>query len=137
MPLTLTSGATVISLPEDLVWVDEFRPWKVSQVFQHSLSGALIVQESAKLAGRPITLQSGSDYGWASRAVVEALQALELVANGPVMTLSVPAHESANRTFSVRFRRDAAAIEAAQIKPILPPAPTDWYSLILRLMQVS
>jgi hypothetical protein len=137
MPLTLTSGATVITLPEDLQWVDEFAPWKVAQVFEHSLSGALIVQESAKLAGRPITLQSGSNYAWATRETVEALQALEAVANGPNMTLSVPTHEAANRTFTVRFRRDTGAIEAAQIKLILPPAPTDWYSLTLRLMQVA
>jgi len=137
MPLTLTSGATVITLPVDLQWVDEFSPWKVAQVFEHSLSGALIVQESAKLAGRPITLQSGSNYAWATRETVQALQTLEAVANGPNMTLSVPTHEAANRTFSVRFRRDAAAIEAAQIKMLLPPAPTDWYSLTLRLMQVA
>jgi len=71
------------------------------------------------------------------RSVVEALEALEAVANGPNMTLSVPAHEAANRTFSVRFRRDTVAIEAAQIKLKLPPAPTDWYSLTLRLMQVA
>lgn len=137
MPLTLTSGATVITLPEDLAWVDEFAPWKVAQVFEHSLSGALIVHESAKLAGRPITLQSGSNYGMATRAVVEALQALEAVANGPSMTLSVPTHEAANRTFTVTWRRDTGAIEAVQLKTILPPAPTDWYSLTLRLMQVA
>ena len=89
------------------------------------------------VAGRPITLQSGSDYAWATRETVQALQTLEAVANGPNMTLSVPTHEAANRTFSVRFRRDAAAIEAAQIKMLLPPAPTDWYSLTLRLMQVA
>lgn len=137
MPLTLTSGATVITLPEDLQWVDEFTPWKVAQVFEHSLSGALIVQESAKLAGRPITLQSGSNWGWATRDVVEALQALEAVASGPNMVLSVPAHEAANRAFTVRFRRDTGAIEAAPIKLVLPPAPTDYYSLTLRFLQVS
>lgn len=140
MPLTLTSGATVITLPEDLHWVDELTPWKVSQVIEYSLTGAMIIQESAKLAGRPITLQSGtaggSAYGWATREQVEALQALEATAGG-VMTLSVPTHEAANRTYTVRFRRDTAAIEAAQIKIVLPPAPTDWYSLVLRLIQVT
>jgi len=137
MSLTLTSGATVITLPEDLQWVDEFAPWKVAQVLEHSLTGALIVHESAKLVGRPITLQSGSNSGWAARSVVEQLQALEATANGVNMTLSVPTHEAANRTFTVRFRRDAGAIEAAQIKLILPPAPTDYYSLVLRLIQVT
>lgn len=141
MPLTLTSGATVITLPEDLHWVDELTPWKVSQVIEYSLTGAMIIQESAKLAGRPITLQSGtaggSAYGWATREQVEALQALEATAGGANMTLSVPTHEAANRTYTVRFRRDTAAIEAAQIKIVLPPAPTDWYSLVLRLIVVT
>lgn len=137
MALTLTSGSTVITLPEDLQWVDEFAPWRVAQVVEYSLGGVMIVHESARLTGRPITLQGGGNYGWATRETVEALQALEAVANGPAMTLSVPAHEAANRTFTVRWRRDAGAIDATQIKVVLPPAPTDWYSLTLRLMVVT
>ena len=137
MSLTLTSGATVITLPEDLQWVDEFTPWKVAQVLEHSLTGALIVHESAKLVGRPITLQSGPNFAWVARSVVDQLRALEDVANGVNMTLVIPDYPSGTRSFTVRFRRDSGAIEAAQIKFKSPPAPTDYYSLVLRLIQVT
>ncbi len=135
--ITLTSGLTVVLLPEDLQWLDEFVAWKVAQVLEHSLTGALIVHESGKLAGRPITLQSGADFAWVERSVVEELQALEAVANGPNMTLSIPGYPSGEREFTVRFRRDSGAIEAAQLKHKTPPAPTDYYSLVLRLMEVA
>jgi len=137
MALTLTSGATVITLPEDIQWVDEFGSWKVQQISETSLTGALIVHESAKLAGRPLTFQSGSDFAWAPLSTVNALRALEDVAGGPNMALSVPGYPSGQRAFTVRFRRDPVAIEAAPIKHQTPPAPADWYSLVLRLMEVA
>lgn len=139
LTITLTSGATTVTLPGDLQWVDEMTPWKVAQVYEHTLTGALMISESARLAGRPITLQSGADYGWVQRSAIEQLQALVEVANGPVMTLAIPDYPvgSGNRTFSVRFRRDTGALESAQLKHRTPPAPTDWYSIVLRLMQVS
>ena len=46
------SGA--IDLPADLQWSDEFTAWRVGQQARTSLTGALIVQESARQAGRPI-----------------------------------------------------------------------------------
>lgn len=137
MYTTLTRGATTINLPEDIQWVDEFLPWKVQQVTEYSLTGALIVHESAKLAGRPITLQSGSDFAWVTRETVDALRALEEVAGAANMTLSIPTYPTGTRDFTVRFRRDQAPIEAAQLKHRTPPAPTDYYSLVLRLMQVA
>lgn len=137
MAITLTSGGTTITLPEDLQWVDEYQPWAVSQVQEFSLTGALIIHESARLAGRPITLQSGSDFGWITRAVADQLRTLSETAPGPLMTLSLPAYPSGTRTFSVRFRRDQPCIEAAPIKHKTPPAPTDYYSLVLRLMVVA
>lgn len=45
-----------IELPADLQWTDEFTAWRIGQQVRTSLSGALIVQESARQAGRPITL---------------------------------------------------------------------------------
>lgn len=137
MAITLTSGATVVTLPADLQWVDEFQTWKVQQIVETSLSGALIVHESARLAGRPITLSSGSGFAWVRRSVVDVLRGLEATANGPHMTLSLPDYPSGARTFTVRFRRDAQAIEAAPIKFKAPPAPDDYYSLVLRLMEVA
>ncbi|WP_368162874.1 hypothetical protein [Aeromonas sp. s6] len=59
-------------LPDDLVWRDEFDWSPVEQVVTPTLSGALLVEETATPEGRPITL-----VGHAPRATVLLLKALE------------------------------------------------------------
>ncbi|WP_429235043.1 hypothetical protein [Aeromonas salmonicida] len=43
-------------LPDDLVWRDEFDWSPVEQVVTPTLSGVLLVEETPRLEGRPITL---------------------------------------------------------------------------------
>lgn len=117
--------------------MDEYEPYKVAQTIETSLSGALIIHESAQLTGRPITLASGPDSGWVQRSVLETLRTLEATANAANMTLQVPSYPTGYRTFTVRFRRDTPAIQAAPVKLKLPPAPTDYYTLTLRLLEVA
>ena len=74
MATTLVYGATTIVLSDDLLWIDEFDWTPVEQTREYSLGGALIVDSAAKLAGRPITLVSGSDFGWLPRSTIEALR---------------------------------------------------------------
>ena len=45
-----------LHLPDDLIWRDEFDWAPVEQVVTPTLSGALLVEETAKPEGRPITL---------------------------------------------------------------------------------
>ncbi|MEI4930734.1 hypothetical protein [Aeromonas caviae] len=59
-------------LPDDLVWRDEFDWSPVEQVVTPTLSGALLVEETATPEGRPITL-----VGHVPRATVLLLKALE------------------------------------------------------------
>ncbi|HHO2168289.1 TPA: hypothetical protein ACVBCY_001814 [Aeromonas hydrophila] len=59
-------------LPDDLIWRDEFEWAPVEQVVTPTLSGALLVEETAKPEGRPITL-----VGHCPRATVLALKVLE------------------------------------------------------------
>ncbi|MFM5231290.1 hypothetical protein ACET9H_18840 [Aeromonas media] len=61
-----------LHLPDDLIWRDEFDWAPVEQVVTPTLSGALLVEESSKPEGRPITL-----VGHCPRATVLALKALE------------------------------------------------------------
>ncbi|MBL0652971.1 hypothetical protein [Aeromonas caviae] len=61
-----------LHLPDDLIWRDEFDWAPVEQVVTPTLSGALLVEETAKPEGRPITL-----VGHCPRATVLALKALE------------------------------------------------------------
>ncbi|WP_263080055.1 hypothetical protein [Endozoicomonas sp. Mp262] len=75
-----------IELPDDLLWVDEFDWNPVAQDIDRSLTGALMVQEQAKLYGRPITLTGGDEAGWVTRATILELMALVETPNR-VMTL--------------------------------------------------
>ncbi|MNC37184.1 hypothetical protein D3C75_857400 [compost metagenome] len=59
-------------LPDDLIWRDEFDWAPVEQVVTPTLTGALLVEETPKPEGRPITL-----VGHCPRATVLLLKALE------------------------------------------------------------
>lgn len=59
-------------LPDDLIWRDEFEWAPVEQVVTPTLTGALLVEETPKPEGRPITL-----VGHCPRATVLSLKVLE------------------------------------------------------------
>ena len=117
----MTASLAGIALPDDIQWTDEFTAWKVGQIIRPTLTGALVVQEAAMQAGRPITLQGFDDGG--SRYVapitlsqLNALRALEETAGGANMTLTLLGTGDTTRSFTVRFRRtDGPAIEARPI----------------------
>lgn len=130
-----------IELPADLQWSDEFTGWRVGQNVRTSLTGALIVQESARQAGRPITLQTSRD-GAAYVApvtldVLRMLQASESQPRTAGLQLVLPAHNGGERTFSVIWRRtEGAALEAEPIRFAVPALDGDYFSITLRLMTV-
>ncbi|BCX42774.1 MULTISPECIES: hypothetical protein [Stenotrophomonas] len=130
-----------IELPADLQWTDEFTAWKVGQQARTSLTGALIVQESARQAGRPITLQTTRDgtayVGVVSLPVLRALQASESEARLAPLDLVMPAHNSGERSFQVRWRRtDGPAIEVDPTRFAVPALDADLFSITLRLMTI-
>jgi hypothetical protein len=77
-----------VELPDDLAWPDRYDWQPVTVNTQYSLTGALLVESSTKLAGRPITLQSADNRSWVTRAVVESVKDLQAVA-GQTYSLSV------------------------------------------------
>ncbi|WP_242890226.1 hypothetical protein [Stenotrophomonas maltophilia] len=130
-----------IELPADLQWTDEFTAWRVGQQVRNSLNGAMIVQESARQAGRPITLQTTRDgtayVGVVALPIVRALQASESEARLSPLELVVPAHNGGDRTFQVRWRRvDGPAIEVEPTRFAVPALDSDLFSITLRLMTV-
>lgn len=130
--MAITLGS--VTLPPTLVWEDELSWSPVAQSADYGLTGALLVQESTRLAGRPITLTGQSDgnqhTGGISRAALIALREA-LIVPGASWTLTL--HDA--RTFTV-----IAVSEPLEVAPLpalmsLPPAdPRDdhWY-LIRRL----
>ncbi|MBN5145575.1 hypothetical protein JY412_02280 [Stenotrophomonas maltophilia] len=130
-----------IELPADLQWTDEFTAWRVGQQVRNSLNGAMIVQESARQAGRPITLQTTRDgtayVGVVALPIVRALQTSESEARLSPLELVMPAHNGGDRTFQVRWRRvDGPAIEVEPTRFAVPALDSDLFSITLRLMTV-
>lgn len=130
-----------IELPADLQWTDEFTAWRVGQQVRNSLNGAMIVQESARQAGRPITLQTTRDgtayVGVVALPIVRALQASESEARLSPLELVMPAHNGGDRTFQVRWRRvDGPAIQVEPTRFAVPALDSDLFSITLRLMTV-
>ena len=55
-----------ITLPDDLLWINEFEWNPVKQNTERSLTGALLVQEGQLINGRPIFLSGNGEAGWVS-----------------------------------------------------------------------
>jgi hypothetical protein len=118
-----------ISLPEDLLWTDEYQWSPVQQTVDVALNGSLIVQESAQQGGRPITLAGDSQSAWVTKATLELLRAKAEQA-GLEMTLDYH-----GTTYQVIFRRDRVApIDARQVVGFANPQSDDYYMLTIRLM---
>jgi len=94
-----------IRLPQDLEWVDEFSWAPVQQTIETTLTGALVIQESTQLRGRPITLQGKDDMGWIQRSVGEQLLQLRDTA-GCTMVLSYEKYVDSAYTGNVLFQYD-------------------------------
>lgn len=131
-----------IELPGDLYWQDEFTAWRVGQVQRPTLTGALVIQQSARQSGRPITLvttqHSGGYVAPVTLATLSALRALEEQSAVTPMALIMPGHNgAADRTFSVLFNRaSGAAIEAEPLVFRVPYSDGDFFKITLRLIEV-
>lgn len=125
-----------IDLPADMRWSDEFTWLPTASQVDIASDGALWIEESAQRAGRPITLESGTDssahWGVTTRATVVALRVL---ASEPRQTPLLLEMED-GRTFNVRFRHADQAVIAEPITHIAPHVAADYYHLTLRLMEV-
>lgn len=83
MAITLRNAKTneILELPSTLDWTDEFSYSPVQQSKTWSVTGAMLVEESVKQAGRTITLAGAADRTWCNRPLVQALQAWAALPN--------------------------------------------------------
>ncbi len=65
-----------ITLPEDLIWIDEYQWSGVAEQIDIMSDGAVVVQADAQQTGRLITLRGGDNFGWIFKNVLEQLFAL-------------------------------------------------------------
>lgn len=119
-----------LTLPDNVLWLDEFRFNQVEQSIERSLTGGMLIGQGVKQYGRPITLDI-----WLKRSVLDQLYSKE-ANTSPGFPLQLPD----GREFTVVFDRGRGlAVEAEPIAPCVDPgnAP-DWkYQVTVRLVTVE
>lgn len=135
MSIQLTYLTSTIALSPDLFWIDEHAWFPVEQSEQRTVTGALIVSTATRVGGRPITLTpedgSGLLGALTPRATLDVLRTWAAIP-GREMTLTLR-----GVTYSVIFRHQSGPpIDAAPIVHYSDVDGSDWYSVILRFMEI-
>ena len=65
--ITLTLGVVTLNLPDALIWTDEFGWSAMVSSHKSGSTGALIIHEGKRQAGRPITLDGVDSKAWITR----------------------------------------------------------------------
>ena len=130
MTITLQYQSTTLQLDPDLYWSDE--NWTpVEQTQQRTVTGALILSHSARIGGRPFTLEPIDDQtAWMPRSLLDTLRSWAAVA-GREMTLTLR-----GQSYTVVFRHSDTAIEASPVFHFSDTDPGDWYRVTLRFLEV-
>jgi hypothetical protein len=117
-----------ISLPDDLVWEDEYDFTPVTQESHITLTGEVIIETATQNGLRPMTLGGGEDEIWISKAVLDALFASVNNDAPGEMSLSWRGAQ-----YTVIWRHDASPpIEATPINECYDPDDTDLYAVRLK-----
>ena len=119
-----------LTLPTDLIWLDEFDWTPVQQTQSYSITGALIIESGIKQAGREITLSGDNSSGFISRADLKTLETKLTKTGLLVLTLNDA------RTFNVIFNHTKKPIEAKPWIDYSTPADADLYTLKINLLAV-
>lgn len=136
MKLVDQTSLAEIALPNDLLWVDEFKWTPVTSTGSYSLAGALIIEQGVKLAGRPITLEPpDSGMAWVPRSTVQALkEAAALTSRTFRLMLEYPTDI---REFLVTFAPDTDPIEASPVKGFPEHTSDAWFQVKLKFVEVQ
>lgn len=134
MAITLThiASSTSVTLPDALNWVDEYTWSPVQQSQTYTTTGALLIEEATKQAGRPITLEGSADSTWCTRALVDQLHtwartlgiSLALTLRGVTRTVTFDHSKDALQGLPVLFYEDGSI------------AADDLYIPTLRLLEL-
>jgi hypothetical protein len=134
--ITVVSGATTVTLPGGMEWIDRRQRNIVAQNIEIAANGAPIIEEFAQIGGYPVTLQArGNGHIWVPQSAVDALITL---ADAPLAAPMILTYNDGT-VVSVRFRYDASsiAVDAAPVYVEFPQSSATPYSLTLRLIQAS
>lgn len=135
MQLTNLTTNEQLTLPDDLIWQDEYNWAPTVSNVSYTVTGAMIVQSAVKQTGRHISLVGPADMAWVTRATVETLHDWASIALSDTdghyqLTLSD------SRQFNVAFRHDDTPVEAEPVLGIAAKSDQDYYRLTLRLLEL-
>ena len=132
---TAGPGATpqVLQLPADLMWTDEFAWAKLQQTGEYTTTGAYVLDQWTKQAGRPITLRGGVDYAWCQRTELETLNTW---AGQAGVTLQLSLRGQARNVVFDHGQSGAGPIEATPVIEYSDPLPQDPYTLTLKFIEI-
>ena len=135
MELKNTFTGATLTLPDDLLWIDEHSWSPVASSVSYLVTGALLVQSATRQAGRSITLVGAPDMAWITRSVVNVLSnwaalPLDAVSGRFELTLLDA------RVFTVAFRHSDGAMEAESVTGFPSRSGGDFYRITLKLMQI-
>ena len=126
---------TVLVLPNDLLWQDEFEWSPVSAVHEYALNGTLLIEESVKQAGRPISLSPPDNMqAWVSRAT---LQKLKDWAAQPKMRFTLQfEYATDKREFMVMFNHQQSPMGGSPVLGFPSHNAKDWFLTELKFVEV-
>lgn len=129
--LTHTASNTTVTFADGgmaLDWVDEFSWSPVQQTKTYTITGALLIEEGTRLAGRPITLEGRIETAWCARSTIKQLRTwaatpgivLALTIRGTARNVTFD-HENggALKGFPVLFYADGSIADADLYVPTI------------------
>ncbi|WP_369586611.1 hypothetical protein [Kingella oralis] len=129
--LTRNDNSASLALPQDMRWTDEFDWSATAQTAPvYTLSGAVVIQQGQKQAGRPITL--AGEWVWLDLGIIRTLRDWSDV---PELVMTLTHYDG--RRFNVMWRlHDKALRNVSPIAYRTPERADDRYTAEICLMTV-
>jgi hypothetical protein len=121
-----------LTLPDDLLWIDEHLWTPAIANVSYLLTGALLIESASRQSGRPITLQAPDDMAWVTRVLVDQLYGFA-AEPGRRFELRL----ANDRRFTVMFRHQDQPLEAAPILGFGGLDPESRWRVVIRVMEVA
>ena len=132
--ITLTNNTTdvEIELDPDLLWTNQYQWSPILQAEEYSLTGALILQQGERTAGRPIDLEPPDDgAAWMPLSMLKTLSDWAKIP-GLELTLDVR-----GEIMTVVFRhQDQPAVSGRPVVDFSDPADSDFFLITLRFQEI-
>lgn len=134
MQLMRKTTSETIQIEDGFFWSDE--NWsEIEQNQEYAISGALIIQEGRRQAGRPITLQpANKTKGWIKLRDLNTLRAWQNLQEQFTLKFEWP-HDQ--REFNVIWNHKDGALESSTVKGTPATSLNTYFNVTMRFIEVS